>query len=66
MAISDIAPTANNSLRSDVQQLSQQQRRAAATANKNSAPTSNSSSTSTDAAAPGHSGKPGQNLDIIV
>jgi hypothetical protein len=64
MAISDISPPANNSLRADVQQ-SQQQRRAAAAAT-NSSYSNKSSSSTTNASGSGSAGKPGQNLNIVV
>jgi len=65
MAIADISPTTNNSLRAEVQQLSQQQRRAAASATKSSS-YSNNSSTTTNAVGSGSGGKPGQHLNIVV
>jgi hypothetical protein len=65
MAISDISPPANNSLRADVQQLSQQQRRAAAAAT-NSSSYSKSSSSMANATGSGSAGKPGQHLNIVV
>ena len=63
MAISDISPPANNSLRADVQQLSQQQRRAAAAATNGSSYSNKSSSSTANA---GSAGKPGQHLNIVV
>jgi len=66
MAISDISPPANNSLRADVQQLSQQQRRAAAAATNSSSYSNKSSSSTTNATGSGSAGKPGQNLNIVV
>lgn len=65
MAISDISPPATNSLRADVQQLSQQQRRAAANANKSSSYSSGSSG-ATSTTGSGSGGKPGQHLNIVV
>jgi hypothetical protein len=65
MAMSDISPPANSSLRADVQQLSQQQRRAAAAANKSSSYSSGSGA-ATSATRPSASGKPGQYLNIVV
>jgi hypothetical protein len=65
MAISDISPTTNSNLRPDVQQLSPQQRRAATTTNKTSS-YSNNTSAATNATGPSSSGKPGQQLNIVV
>jgi hypothetical protein len=65
MAMSDISPPANNSLRADVQQLSQQQRRAAAAANKSSSYSSGSGA-GTSATGPSSSGKLGQHVNIVV
>jgi len=66
MAISDISPPANNSLRADVQQLSQQQRRAAAAATNGSSYSNRSSSSTANATGSGSAGKPGQHLNIVV
>jgi len=64
MAMSEISPPANNGLRADVQQVSQQ-RRATAAANKSSSYSSGSSAT-TNATGPSSGGKPGQHLNIVV